>query len=106
MVWLDRMICRDSDGKPYWEIKDVIVVPVTTKNQFLGFAVCGQNEELLPGIIAIGELNEQEIDILQTPGPDPLTIKDIKSAWMINLETSKMEPFPTKGVFCYYSHVR
>jgi hypothetical protein len=106
MVWLDWWVCHDSNGRPFWEIRDVIVIPEISKNQFLAFAVCGRSGALMPGIVAIGELTEQESKILLTPGPDPLTITDIKNAWIINLETLKLDPIPTKGVFCRYSHVR
>ena len=50
MLWLERLVSRDSAGLTSWEVRDVLVVPPLRKNQALVLSFCSVGGRVMPGV--------------------------------------------------------
>jgi hypothetical protein len=88
MLWLEKLICRDQSGGPYWEIRAVLTFSLQENEGLAG--LCYVDEKLNPEIIAVGV----PLDDSWYP---PITIRQ---AWRINRETESFDVLPVEGIEC------
>lgn len=88
-LWFERLIRRDEKGIPYWELKDVLVVPPYPKSQLLSYSFCLMNN-----------LPDKEIVAIVDYQPDAEYFTRVRKAWRANRQTGKFEVIPTKGIKC------
>lgn len=91
MLWLERIIERDADGVPIWEVKDVLVFDKLKKNQQFFFSYsspCADDGEANLDVIVFAEAEPKR----QT--------YNILKAWRANVETEKFEAASAEKIVC------
>ena len=88
IMWLVKILGHDKQGNPIQEIKSVIPPRKIPKGQAFFFSSCQLNGKWDTKIVAIVQLEDRE------------ELKQIMSAWRVNLDQEKFESIPTKGVSC------
>ena len=94
MLWLERMICRDDEGKAYWEIRDVLLLPALRENEELILSNCTSNGEFSTEIVAVGEF---------IPGVDNPT--KIVYGWRVDLYNESFEQLFPDRITCDLTNV-
>ncbi len=99
MLWLERNICHDESGHPYYEIRAVLILPALQEKEKLIIGTCLMKEDLTPeaavnpvfdpAIVAIGRFE----DIYQPP-------VTISHAWRANAQTESFEVLSPESVTC------
>lgn len=91
MLWLEKIVARDGDGVPTWQVKDVLTFPKLKKNQ----------EFLLSYSSSCKRDNQESLDliVLAEFSPKQKTYK-INKAWQSNIEKEKFEKILIKGIKC------
>ena len=93
MLWLEKIIDRDAEGVPEWEVKDVLIFKKPNKNQQFFFSYsspCTENGRENLDLIVLAELE-----------PRRQTYKILR-AWRANVEHERFETVSTKAVVCRY----
>ncbi len=93
MLWLEKIMGRDNQGVPSWEVKDVLSFDGLKKNQEFMFSFsssCLQNGRENFDMIVLTELLSRN-----------KTYKVLK-AWKANTKKEKFEKLSTKGIKCEY----
>lgn len=91
MLWLEKIVERNSEGVPIWEVRDVLSFDKLKKNQEFLFSYsspCKQN----------GRENLNLI-VLAKHAPGAKTYRIIK-AWRANVEKEKFESVSIRGIAC------
>jgi hypothetical protein len=91
MLWLERIVARNSKGVPSWEVRDVLSFNNLKKNQEFLFSYsspCKQNNRDNLDLIVLAEL-----------APKTKTYKILK-AWRGNVKKEKFESVSIKGIVC------
>lgn len=88
-LWFEYMTHRDQGGVPYWELKDVLVVPPHSSKQVLAYATC-----------LIGNRPDKEIVAVVDYQPNEQYFTRVRRAWRANRQTEKFEVIPTKKIKC------
>lgn len=91
MLWLEKIIDRDEEDVPDWEVKDALVFDKLKKNQkfLLSYSSpCTDNGAENLDIIVLAETH-----------PKHKTYKILK-AWRADLEREKFESFSIEGIVC------
>jgi hypothetical protein len=88
MIWLERFINRDQQGKVTYQVIDVLKLPPISKSQILVRSFCWVNGKRDREIIAIVEATDTEFRTT------------IHRAWRANIKTEKIEPMSPKGIAC------
>lgn len=91
MLWLEKIVSRNKDGVPNWQVKDVLTFGKLKKNQEFLFsysANCTQNKQENLDLIVQAELS-----------PKTKSYKII-NAWSANLKREKFEKTSIKGIKC------
>ena len=88
MLWFDYMTHRDSAGKPYWEVRDVLVLPRIPRGQLLCYANCYSGKKPDGEIVAFAEYTDTEF------------LTRVRRAWRASRKTGKFEVIPVKGIKC------
>lgn len=99
MLWLERNICHDENGHPYYEIRAVLNLPTLQGKEKVIVGTCLMKKDLTPqdavnpvfdpAIIAIGRFE----DIYQPP-------VTISHAWRVVTQTESFEAVPPESVTC------
>jgi len=91
MLWFQKVVCRDADSRPYWEILDVVELPPLSDNEELVIWYCrlAGEDDTDPELVAIGNYE---------PGIQTLT--KVNMVWRLNRQTHQIETMPTEGVEC------
>ena len=99
MLWLERNICHDESGHPYYEIRAVLILPALQDNEKLIIGTCNLKKAVTPedalnpvfdpAIVAIGRFE----DIYKPP----ITISH---AWRVITQTESFEALSPDGVTC------
>jgi hypothetical protein len=99
MLWLERNICHDESGHPYYEIRAVLVLPALQEKEKLIIGTCLMKDDLIPAaavnpvfdpaIVAIGRFE----DIYQPP-------VTISHAWRVITQTESFEALSPESVTC------
>jgi hypothetical protein len=93
MLWLEKIIERDDDGVPNWEVLDALVFDKLKKNQKFLFSYsspCTKNgAENLDLIVMVEENRKRK------------TYKILR-AWIANVETERFEPVSIDSIVCGY----
>lgn len=91
-LFLDRISGRDSQGKPFFQVVDVLPLPPieTEKEDVLGGSpyLCHINGEYDPTLIVIAQLEDSNTEFLT----------NIRKAWRVDLEAEKFKEIDTEGV--------
>jgi hypothetical protein len=91
MLWLEKIVERNDEGVPQWEVKDVLVFNKLKKNQEFLFSYsspCTENGEENLDLIVLAEL------------PSKTKIYKIVKAWRANVKDEKFEQTPIEGIIC------
>lgn len=93
MLWLEKILSRDSKGVPNWEVKDVLVfrqLPKTQEFLFSLSSTCSINGKENPDLIVLAEkrTKTKEYKVLK--------------AWIANVKKERFEKAQTKGIVCQY----
>jgi hypothetical protein len=94
MLWLEKILSRDSSGVPTWQVKDVLMFDKLRKNQELLFSyssTCTQNGRENLDLIVLAELadNKKSYKILK--------------AWNANVKNEKFKVISKSGIKCEIS---
>ncbi len=91
MLWFEKVIDRNSEGVPLWEVKDVLTFGKPKKNEELFFSYsspCRQNRKVNLDLIVQAERV-----------PRKKSYKVI-NAWRANVKKERFEKVSTKGIVC------
>lgn len=91
MIWLERLVSRDSAGLTSWEVKDVLTVPSLRKNQALVFSYCSTGGQFDREIIAVADFQ-----------PSGRSYTRVSMAWRADRRAEKFKVISTGGVKCEY----
>ncbi len=94
MLWLEKIVERNREGVPDWEVKDVLTFPNLKKNQeflFSHSSTCRRNGRENLDLIVLAEL-----------APKTKTYK-VLDAWRANVKRGKFEKTSLKGIICQYA---
>ncbi len=99
MLWLERNICHDESGHPYYEIRAVLNLPALQEKEKLIIGTCLMKKDLTPqaainpvfdpALVAIGRFE----DIYKPPVA-------ISHAWRVITQTESFEALPPESVTC------
>jgi hypothetical protein len=99
MLWLERHICHDESGHPYYELRTVLVLPALQEKDKLIIGTCLLREDLTPeaaenpvfdpAIVAIGRFEYYY---------DPPV--EISHAWRVITQTESFEVLPPESITC------
>jgi hypothetical protein len=99
MLWLERNICHDENGHPYYEIRAVLILPALQDNEKLIIGTCNLKKAVTPedalnpvfdpAIVAIGRFE----DIYKPP-------VTISHAWRVITQTESFEALSPDSVTC------
>ncbi len=89
MLWFDRLTHRDDSGHPYWELKDVLVLPPMRKNHIIAYRACFLDNQ-----------PDNEIAAVVTYVPQAQYFTRVHKAWRANRTTEKFEVIPARGIKC------
>jgi hypothetical protein len=99
MLWLERNVCHDENGHPYYEIRAVLNLPTLQDQEKLLIGTCLLKEDFTPqtainpvfdpAIVAIGRFE----DIYQPP-------VTLSHAWRVITQTESFEAMPPDSVTC------
>ena len=94
MLWLEKIVERNDDGVPYWEVKDVLTFDNLKKNQRFLYSYsspCTENEAENLDLIVLAEL-----------APNAKNYK-VLDAWRANVKRGKFEKASLNGIICQYA---
>jgi hypothetical protein len=94
MLWLEKVLSRDNNGVPTWQVKDVLIFDKLRKNQELLFSyssTCTQNGRENLNLIVLAEL-----------AADKNSYKILK-AWNASIKSEKFNKISAKGIECKIS---
>jgi hypothetical protein len=89
MLWFCKLTSRDTEGRPFLKILDILILPTIEKNEELLMGTCKYNEEMDPEIVAIVKFNESEVK------------SDVIKAWRANRNSRKFEVIPVTNITCF-----
>ncbi len=99
MLWLERNVCHDERGHPYYEIRAVLNMPALQAGEQVLIGTCLLKENFTresavnpvfdPAIVAIGRFE----DIYQPPVA-------LSHAWRVITATESFEDLPPESVVC------
>lgn len=95
MLWFSKVISRDQNGKPYWQVSDIAVLPSTAKDKNIIVSACLLDGLLDPEMVVLANVDEESL------AKRYLTNSNVILAWKANRSTGKLEPIDTKGIECY-----
>ncbi|HIK56808.1 MAG TPA: hypothetical protein IGS37_16800 [Synechococcales cyanobacterium M55_K2018_004] len=88
MLWLERLIDRDAQGRASWEVRDVLLLPAIPQNFDLAQGWCELNRRADARIVAIARYQNSEYST------------QIRRAWRANWQRERFEEMPTRGIRC------
>lgn len=88
LIWFCKLTHRDSQGRPFLKILDVLVLPPIGEDEDLIMGNCHLADEFNPEIIAIVKFIESEVK------------SEIHRAWRANREKKKIEQISVENVTC------
>jgi hypothetical protein len=88
MLWFCKLTSRDTEGRPYLRILDILILPRIEKNEELLMGTCKFNDEMDPEIVAIVKFSESEIK------------SEVVLAWRASRNSRKFEIIPTANITC------
>lgn len=97
-LWLDKLIDRDSSGKPKFIITDSLLISKEEISSYIFIGLCGKEDLLSPNAgIAIDNTIIARVDPAEyySKGRAPALL-----VWKTNLETEKYEVYSPDGIFC------
>lgn len=97
-LWLDKLIDRDSSGKPKFIITDSLLISKEEISSYIFGGLCGKEDSLSPNAgLALDSTIVAHVDLVEyySKGRAPALF-----AWKTNLETEKYEVYSPDGVFC------
>ncbi|MEJ2048411.1 MAG: hypothetical protein P8Y60_00950 [Calditrichota bacterium] len=88
MLWFCKLTSRDTEGRPYLRILDILLLPRIEKNEELLMGTCKFNDEMDPEIVAIVKFSESEVK------------SEVVQAWRASRNSKKFESIPTASITC------
>lgn len=88
LLWFCKLTGRDSVGRPFLKILDILMLPEIKQGEELLMGTCKSAEEFDPEIVAIVKFIESEVK------------SEIIQAWRANRNLKKFEVIPAKNVTC------
>jgi len=94
MLWLDKLLYRDQNGKPHLKVSDTVVIPVLEEDQ----------EIIVSGCFLNGTLNAEIITLVNIDTQNEynrwLSNEYIVQTWRANQNTGKLENISTANIEC------
>jgi len=97
VYWVQKMVCRDSSGKAYWEIVDALVLPKLDPNaDEVSTDLCFSRKKRIPFVIAYGAYDpaKPSAPVIYNFIGWPM---QVKNAWEID---EKFVPLETENLTC------
>lgn len=91
MLWFEKIIDRNSEGVPLWEVKDVLTFEKPKKSQEFFFSLsspCQQNRKVNLDLIVLAERVSRKKSY------------KVINAWRANVKKERFEKVTTKGIVC------
>lgn len=91
MLWFEKVVDRNSEGVPLWEVKDVLTFAKPKKNQEFFFSYsspCRQNRKVNIDLIVLAERVPRQKS------------HKVINAWRANVKKERFEIVSTKGIAC------
>jgi hypothetical protein len=93
--FLERMVCRNSGGKAYFEVKDALILNLA-KGQSIA-RICWAGEQPVQPVLAIGHVDlDQPEQVYQ--GTSGWRYDRLDTVYRIDLERETFTPVPLEGV--------
>jgi hypothetical protein len=89
MMWLDRLTHHDAAGNAHWQIKDVLFLPPTRKNQLLFYVNC-----------SLANKPDSELIVITDSVVRGGYYARVHHAWRANRQTEKFQQIPVTGIKC------
>ena len=89
MLWFEYFTHRDQAGAPYWEVRDVLVLPSIRRNQVLVYAFCFSGQKPDREIVAIADYQ-----------PNVEFFTRVRRAWRANRSVERFEEISPRGIKC------
>ena len=104
MYWLEKLVCRDKKGEPYFEIIDAIASPSLEGNE-TETDLCFIENELIPFVLAIGTYDPSSpiLEIGESEPGKPYVGRQynhIVFAFQTDMERGKFIELDTTDLFC------
>jgi hypothetical protein len=98
--WLERLICRDPEGRAYFTIVDAVILPTFAADQTEA-GLCWLNSAPLHAVIAVGH-----VDLSGPVGSffnmEGWKFDRLDYGYQIDLEIEKFVPLPIQGLECIW----
>jgi hypothetical protein len=89
MLWFEYFTHRDQAGAPYWEVKDVLVLPSIRRKQVIVYALCFSGQKPNSEIVAIADYQ-----------PHVEFFTRVRRAWRANRSVERFEEISPRGIKC------
>ncbi len=89
MLWFEYLTHRDQAGSPYWEVRDVLVLPVIRRGQVLAYSSCFSRQKPDPEIVAIVDYQ-----------PNVEFFTRARRAWRAKRSVERFEEISPRGIKC------
>jgi hypothetical protein len=87
MLWLELIESRDKQGRVNVKVLDVIHLPKLTQTDYL-LHYCTRNGKQDPQLVALVKYEDNQ------------HLKNIKKAWISNIQTGKFQEISTNNIVC------
>jgi len=95
--FLERLVCRNSDGKMFFEVKDALILNLGKEHSFS--SDCWAGEQRIDPVLAYGHMDVNQAEqVIQDVTGRPFDRVDF--IYRIDLKRETFAPVPTKGVIC------
>ncbi len=94
MLWFERLIYRDQNGEPHWQVNDTLFLPSPVENQVVIVDQCFINGVLDNEIVVLGGIDEEVFSTRHLPS------SNVVLSWRANRATGKLDEIERTNVEC------
>jgi hypothetical protein len=88
LLWFCKLTRRDTEGRPYLKILDMVILPKFQPDEILSIGNCNYHQEPDPEIVALVTMVRNEITT------------EVHYAWRANRQNGKFQTVPKDSVQC------
>ena len=89
MLWFEYLTHRDQASAPYWEVKDVLILPRIRRNQVLVYTLCFSGQKPDSEIVAIADYQRYAEFFTR-----------VRRAWRANRSVERFEEISPRRIKC------